>query len=166
MLSDPVAREQARPMAISSRPRPQVIDQAWLGGLGVVLDELAGELHRELQREPDTGDLLLVLASTPDTLAGRALRELGANLDQLPAIVDRIRTQALVEDELAQQIQKLTEAKQQAIENVARLRAQERELREQADARTIVKPETLHKIRRQLGIPAPIDPPSQPPGAG
>jgi Clp amino terminal domain, pathogenicity island component len=164
MLSGPGVREQKRPMAISSTGgSPQVIDRAWLGGLGVLLDDLAGEIRRDLQRAPDTGDLLLALASAPATLAGRALRALGANLDGLPGMVERIRAQALAEDELAQRIQELTKAKEQAIENVARLRAQERELREQADARAAVQPEVLGEIRRRLGIPAPIDNPPQPP---
>ncbi len=163
MLSGPGVQEQVRSMAISSRASPQVIDQAWFGGLGVVLDDLASEIRRGLQRAPDTGDLLLALVSAPDTLAGQALRELGANLDGLPGMVERIRAQALAEDELAQRIQELTEAKEQAIENVAQLRAQERELREQARARTAVQPEVLQEIRRQLGIPdqADIPPPPQ-----
>jgi ATP-dependent Clp protease ATP-binding subunit ClpA len=163
MLSVPGAQEQERSMAISSRASPQVIDQAWFGGLGVVLDGLASEIRRRLQRAPDTGDLLLALASAPDTLAGQALRELGANLDGLPDTVERIRAQALAEDELAQRIQALTEAKARAIETVAQLRAQERDLREQAHARTAVQPEVLQEIRRQLSIPDQADiPPPQP----
>jgi hypothetical protein len=46
---------------------------------------------------------------------------------------------------------------------VAQLRAQERELREQAHARAAVKPEELQEIRRQLGIPSRTDEPPQPP---
>jgi Clp amino terminal domain, pathogenicity island component len=150
MLSSP---DPVRSMVISSRGGPQVIDQAWFGGLGPVLDDLTGEIRRELQRAPDTGDLLLALAGAPDTLAGLALRELAANLDGLPAMVERIRARALAEDELAHRIEELTEAKEQAIKTVAQLRAQERELREQAQARTAVSPEALQEIRRQLGIP-------------
>ena len=63
------------------------------------------------------GDLLLALASARDTLAGRALRELGADLDGLATMVERIRAQALAEDQLSQQIQQLTEAKERAIES-------------------------------------------------
>jgi ATP-dependent Clp protease ATP-binding subunit ClpA len=164
MLSDPrVIREQARSMLISPRPGPQVIDQAWLGGLGAILDELAAEIRRERHRAPDTGDLLLALACAPDTLAAGALRELGIDLDRLPGVVDRLRAQALAEDELALKIQKLTHAKEQAIEKVAQLRAEERELREQAQARAIVQPEVIQEIRRQLGIPSRADDPPQPP---
>jgi ATP-dependent Clp protease ATP-binding subunit ClpA len=155
--------ERVRSMAVSSRETVQVIDRGWLGGLGVVLDELAGEIRRELQRAPHMGDLLLALASARDTLAGRALRELGADLDRLPAMLERIRAQALAEDELTQQIQQLTEAKERAIETVTQLRARERELREQVHARAAVKPEVLEKIRAQLGIPSRTDDPPQPP---
>jgi ATP-dependent Clp protease ATP-binding subunit ClpA len=164
MLSDPVVvREQVRSMVISSRASPQVIDQAWFGGLGAILDDLAAEIRRERQRAPDTGDLLLAFACAPDTLAAQALRELEIDLDRLPGLVDRLRAQALAEDELTLEIQKLTQAKEQAIENVAQLRAQERELREQAQARTTVQPEVIQEIRRQLGIPSRADDPPQPP---
>ena len=70
------------------------IDRAWFGGLGVVLDELAGEIRRRHRRAPDTGDLLLVLAGAPDTVGGRALRELGGGLKALPDLVERLRDQA------------------------------------------------------------------------
>jgi ATP-dependent Clp protease ATP-binding subunit ClpC len=80
VLADPGAEPRVRSRAVSSREAPQVIDRGWLGGLGVVVDELGGEIRRELQRAPETGDLLLALASASETLAGRALRELGADL--------------------------------------------------------------------------------------
>jgi ATP-dependent Clp protease ATP-binding subunit ClpA len=160
MLSDPVVvREQVPSMVIS----PQVVDQAWFGGLGAILDDLAAEIRRERQRAPDTGDLLLAFASAPDTLAAQALRELGIDLDRLSGVVDRLRAHALAEDELTLEIQKLTQAKEQAIENVAQLRAQERELREQARARTAVQPAVIQEIRRQLGIPSRADDPHRPP---
>ena len=55
MLSGPGARERARSRATSSRASPQVIDQAWAGGLSRVLDDLAAEIRRELKRAPDRG---------------------------------------------------------------------------------------------------------------
>jgi ATP-dependent Clp protease ATP-binding subunit ClpA len=164
MLSDPVVvREQVRSMVIGSRGSPQVIDQAWFGGLGAILDDLAAEIRRERQRAPDTGDLLLAFACAPDTLAAQALRELGIDLDRLPGVVDRLRARALAEDELTGEIQKLTQAKEQAIENVTQLHAQERELREQAQARRTVQPAVIQEIRRRLGIPSRADHPPQPP---
>ena len=163
MVSGGATRAQARSMATTPPASPQIIDQAWFGGLGVVLDDLAAEIHREHKRTPDTGDLLLALASSPDTLAGRALRELAIHLDGLPDVVMRLRAQALAEDELARRLLELTEAKEQAIANMAELRAQERELRERWQARAVVKPEVLKEIRRQLGIPSQTDdpPPAQ-----
>ena len=124
---------------------------------------MADEIRRRLDRAPDTGDLLLALASAPDTLAGQALRELGSDLDGLAGMVERIRVQAWAEDELAHQILELTEAKEQAIKTVAQLRAQERELREQAHARAAGQPDVLNEIRRQIGIPDHTDDPPQPP---
>jgi ATP-dependent Clp protease ATP-binding subunit ClpC len=56
MLSVPGAQEQERSMAISSRASPQVIDQAWFGGLGVALDGLASEIRRQLSI-PDQADI-------------------------------------------------------------------------------------------------------------
>ena len=161
MLSGPEAPEWAR--STGWRPSPQPIDQAWLGGLGGALNRLAAEIRYQRGREPDTGDLLLILASASDTPVARVLREVGVDLDALPDVVERIRAQALAEDELAQQIQALTHAKEQAIADLAQLRAHERELREQAHARDAVEPEALAQIRRQLGLPIPDDDPSQPP---
>jgi ATP-dependent Clp protease ATP-binding subunit ClpA len=163
-LSGPAGQGHGEGSAVTtSGASPPVIDQAWLGGLGAVLDDLAGEIRRERQRAPDTGDLLLAFAGAPATLAAQALRELGLDLDRLPGVVDRLRAQALAEDELTLKIQKLTQAKEQAIENLGKLRAQERELREQAQARTAVQPEVIQEIRRNLGIPNRADLPPQPP---
>jgi ATP-dependent Clp protease ATP-binding subunit ClpA len=64
------------------RPR-YTIDQAWLPELGGALNHLAREIRRELEREPDIGDLLIALACTPDTLASQALHRLGIDPDQL-----------------------------------------------------------------------------------
>jgi ATP-dependent Clp protease ATP-binding subunit ClpA len=163
-LADPsVVREQARSTMTSARPSPQILDQAWFGGLGAILDELAAEIRLEHHRAPDTGDLLLAFASASDTLVAQALRELGIDLDRLSGVVDRLRAQALARDELAREIQILTEAKEQAIERVTQLRAQERDLREQAQARAALQPEAIQEIRLQLGIPGRSDAP-QPPG--
>jgi ATP-dependent Clp protease ATP-binding subunit ClpA len=170
MLSGASERASARSMTTPTPHAPTgslVIDRAWLGGLGAVLDDLASEIRSERQRAPDTADLLLALANAPDTLAAKALRELATNLDMLPGIIERLRAQALAEDQLARQLQELTEAQQQAIENLTRLHAQERELRQQADARAALSPEALQKIRQQLGLPAAsTEDPPQPPPAG
>ena len=160
-FSGPGGRAQTRSTAISS-----VIDQAWLDGLDAVLNRLAAEIRDELKRAPDSGDLLLGLAYAPDTLAAQALRELGVNVDELPGVIERVRAQrAPAEEQVAQRIQELDQAKEQAIEaqrfeSAAQLRDQERELRERWQARAVVKPEVLTEIRRQLGIPSQTgDPP-------
>jgi ATP-dependent Clp protease ATP-binding subunit ClpA len=167
MLSGPEGREQARSMAVGVRPGRQLIDQTWIDGLGAVLDRLAAEIRDELKRAPDTGDLLLVLAQAPDTLAAQTLRELGVNLDELMSKIEGVRAQASpAETQRAQRLQEVTRAKELAIEEqrferAAQLRDQERELRQQAQARTAVEHEVLQQIRRQLGIPSQTDDPPE-----
>ncbi len=85
-------REGRQAVEVSSR---QVIASTWLGGLGGVLNGLATEVQRELERAPDTGDLLLALVCASDTLAAQALRELGMNLDELTGVIERLRAEAL-----------------------------------------------------------------------
>ncbi len=166
------AREQARAMATGGHTSPRVLDQTWLGVLGPVLDGLATEMRRELNRAPDIGDLLLVLAYAPDTLAARALRALGVNLDALAGKIEHIRDQAPpAEAELAQRVEAVTRAKEQAIEeqrfeNAAQLRDQERQLLQQARTRMPVPHEALQEIRRHLGIASRTDDPPQPPQPG
>jgi ATP-dependent Clp protease ATP-binding subunit ClpA len=71
------------------------VDLAWLIGPGLssVLGSLAREVRHELGRDPDAGDLLLVLALVPDTVAAEALRELGVEPDALQATVERRRSE-------------------------------------------------------------------------
>lgn len=73
MLSGPAAQKyaEAKP-PLSGRGNRYSLDQTWFDGLGGVLDGLARKIRRELEREPDTGDLLLALACAPDTLAAQA----------------------------------------------------------------------------------------------
>ncbi len=161
MLSQPLEPAASRSERINA-PRAAtlpVLEGAWFDGLDAVLDELAGEIRRQRQRTPDTGDLLLVLVGAPDTLASRALRELGADLNSLPDVVGRLRDQEVAEDQLTRQLNELADAVQQQVQALARLRAQERELRAQADARMAVKPETLETLRHQLGLSRPAEPP-------
>jgi ATP-dependent Clp protease ATP-binding subunit ClpA len=93
---------------------------AWLGELGPVLDQLGAEIRGELGRDPDIGDLLLVLACTHDTVPARALDELGIDLDGLWGAVEHVRAQGLqpqapAREHLAEQITAVRAAKQQAI---------------------------------------------------
>jgi ATP-dependent Clp protease ATP-binding subunit ClpA len=162
MLTGPAARQRGDLQPDSWGLR-EPIDPSWFDGVSPLLDRLVDEIRRELKREPDAGDLLVALASVPDTLAGRALRDLGADLQALTDAVERLRDQTLADDQLAQQLDAITGGREQAIENLARLRAQERELREQAEARTAIGPEALQNIRRPLGLSLQAEtPPHQP----
>jgi ATP-dependent Clp protease ATP-binding subunit ClpA len=171
MLSSPQARRYAEATQVVAPASRHPIDQAWFDGLGAVLNGLAREIRRQLEREPDTGDLLLALAWAPDTLAAQALHQLGVNLDELPGVIERIRaSQASAEKELAERIEEVRRAKEQAIESqqfqtAARMRDQERELTQQTRTVTVVAPEVIQQIRRQLGIPTQTDDPPRSPEA-
>ena len=52
------------------------VDRGWFGGVADSLDGLATEIRQERGREPDPGDLLIVLASTPDTVVSDLISEL------------------------------------------------------------------------------------------
>jgi Clp amino terminal domain, pathogenicity island component/UvrB/uvrC motif len=149
--------------------RRQGLDAGWLDGLGPLFDRLAADIRQELGREPDPGDLLLALACARETLAARALSELGVDLDALWGTIERVRRERSgAREELMRRIQEVCRAKEQAIEaqefaNAARLRDQERELREQARAQTAVRPEVLREIHRHLGIPGSPDDATNPP---
>lgn len=135
----------------------QLIDPAWLGSLGAVLNGLASGIRRERNRAPDTADLLLVLACADDTLAGRLLNELGIGLDHLQALTERVRADALVaEEQLDKRLTELRQQKQQAIdaeqyETVAQIHAEEKRLLQPRDD-AVLRPGALQEIRRRLGI--------------
>jgi ATP-dependent Clp protease ATP-binding subunit ClpA len=150
-------------------------DDAWLDGLDEILDPLAREIRRAFGRDPDAGDLLLALACAPDTVPGRALRDLGVDLDALWGTIERAREHAAQErkqtrrdqQRLSEEIHELRVAKEHAIEaqqfeRAADLRDQERQLVEQqahADQARPSEDEALHEIRRRLGIPQTDNPP-------
>jgi hypothetical protein len=133
----------------------------WLDGLRELLGRLAQEMRSELGRDPDPGDLLLVLACATHTHAGRAMRELGVDLDALWATIQRLRhEEERAQQELTSEIEHISLMKDQAIEDqrfeaAAKLRDQERELRERARARAVLPAEVLQEARRRLGIPGP-----------
>jgi hypothetical protein len=98
MLSGPPARDTRAPRLPGSqagRLHPGVleIDCGWLGGygLGSFLQDLTGEIRAVLGREPDTADLLLVLAYAPETRAARAFTELGVDSVALASVIERLR---------------------------------------------------------------------------
>ncbi|MHB8694297.1 MAG: UvrB/UvrC motif-containing protein [Solirubrobacteraceae bacterium] len=175
MLSGPGSRGQRTGSATAaaggqSRDGQRAVDAGWLDGLGPLLDRLAADIRQGLGREPDPGDLLLVLACAQETLTAQALSELGVELDALWGTIEHVRQQHFAaEKDLMRRIQDVCRAKEQAIEaqefqNAARLRDQERELREQAGAQSAVRPEVLPEIRRHLGIPTSPGDAASPPG--
>jgi ATP-dependent Clp protease ATP-binding subunit ClpA len=145
--------------ATGGAPR-QLIDGSWLGGLAPVLGPLGPEIRRVLERAPDTGDLLLALASAPDTRAAGALRALGVDLDALAAALEEIRAQAEPsQDDLARELDDVRQSKDKAAEEqeyeaAAELRDEERRLA-QALADLAISPEGVEGIWDRLGLSGP-----------
>ena len=152
--------------SMSTRP----IDPGWFDGLGPVLNQLADEIRNELGREPDTGDVLLVLAAATGSLPARALEQLNVDGNELWAQIERLRSEARqAREQLAGQLEQARTGKERAIEvqefqTAANHRDQERKLERkltaQQRAQTLVPVEALETIRRRLGLPTPTDPPS------
>jgi len=144
----------------------QRIAPRWLDGLGLVLNGLADEIRHELGREPDAGDLLLVLTAAPDSVAAQALEQLKVDVDELWGQVEHLRRQAHASNQqLADQIKQARLEKERAIESrlfeaAARHRDQERRLTEQQRAQRLVSTETMQAIRHCLGLPTPPDRPT------
>jgi ATP-dependent Clp protease ATP-binding subunit ClpA len=157
MLSGPRGRH--RSSAPAGRLHGPLMERAWLETLGPLLDRLSEEIRRELHREPDLGDLLVVLACAPDTLAGRAVRELGVDLDALRDVVERTRTERdRGNAELERQAEEARRAKEDALEagdweKASAFRDQEREFSLRRRGPREVAPEVVHEIRRRLGLP-------------
>ncbi len=139
------------------------LDLWWSEGLSPHLDYLGRAIHRQLDRDPDSGDVLLALACTQETLGGQVLLELGVDLDAMQAAVERARAlRRQAAEEIARRVEEVRQAKEQAIEagepeRAAQLRDRERELSAQPLAAKLVGPETLDEIRRRVGLP-PSDP--------
>ena len=157
---DPMTRVQIRSPDWEMTPDP-MIDPGWLDGLTVLLGALGVEIHAELGRAPDVGDLLVCLACVPHTPAIQALDELGVDVDELWALTERARVQAQAERHaLAEQMREVAHAKELAIEenrlqDAAQLRDQERELRDQARDHPRAQLASLKQLRRRLGLPLP-----------
>jgi Clp amino terminal domain, pathogenicity island component/UvrB/uvrC motif len=158
------ASASGRTASIPRRAGPlPILDPSWLGAIATAMNRLAPEIRRELGRQPDPGDLLLVLALLEDTVADAALRQLGVNPDTLWATIERLRRQRSKRDEeLSTRINEVRAAKELAIESqeherAARLRDEERTLTEQRRSGGALSAETLSAIRRTLGLPGPSD---------
>ncbi len=138
----------------------ELVERSWLGGLANVLQGLQPDIERDLGRLPDSGDLLLALASAPDTRAAQALRAVGVELDALAAEVARVREAGGPSAaELGRAIDRATRAKRtaaaaQEYETAAGLRDEETRLRAALTA-IEVGPETIAGIRARLGLDPP-----------
>jgi hypothetical protein len=90
--------------------------QGWLGGLEPVLDCLAADIRSDLHREPDTGDLLLVLLNSLNTIAAEATRDSVNKYASLKETIEQIRAQRVAAERKTQQrLDALTRAKEAAI---------------------------------------------------
>ena len=162
----PASAPQPSGAALGSPRASQRIAPGWLDGLGPMLNGLADEIRRELGREPDAGDLLLVLTAAPDSVPAQALERVNVDVDELWGEVEHLRRQAhAAKRQLAEQIEQARLEKERAIESqqfqaAARHRDQERRLTEQQRARRLVSTETLQAIRHRLGLPTPPDHPT------
>ena len=146
-----------------STAAPAVIDPGSLDGLARPLTPLDAEIRAQLGRAPDVGDLLVGLACVPHTPAAQALGELGVDVDELAAVIKRVRAQAQAQRHaLAEKIRETAHAKELAIEesrvqDAAQLRDHERELRDQSRAHPRAQLAAVEQLRRRLGLPTPPD---------
>jgi ATP-dependent Clp protease ATP-binding subunit ClpA len=138
--------------------RSEDVERSWLGGLAPILPRLQRDIARELARMPDSGDLLLALATAPDTRAAAALRALGVDLDALARTVRETRAGSDPSiAELIRAIDTASAARQSAVarqdyEAAARLRDEERRLQTALTAARIGS-EQIEAIRAGLGLP-------------
>jgi ATP-dependent Clp protease ATP-binding subunit ClpC len=133
-------------------------------GLGADLDALfvrvGHEIASRLGRDPDTGDLLVILATLPEGVVARALTELGIDEAALDAALTRAR--AAGPDSIDERIELVRAQKDAALdgaefETAARLREEERRLSAERED------EILPRVRARLGL---SDERQEPPVAG
>ncbi len=159
MLSGPGVDWRRQAGDVGPSPR-RTLTPSWLGGLESTLDQLDPEIRLQLDRSPDSGDLLLVLAGAPATRAAEALRALGVHLDALTAAVERARADIPVsQDGLKRQLELVRRnqreaAESDAYERAAELRDEERELSATL-AGAAVSPEVLAGMMQRLGLASP-----------
>jgi ATP-dependent Clp protease ATP-binding subunit ClpA len=165
MLGEPPPESRVVVRAGAHPPSP-AFDRSWLDGLAPVLGPLGLDLKRELERDPDTGDLLLALASAPDTRAAAALRALGVDVDALVRAIEDVRGQAEPSAaDLGRRLDTARDERMRAVEAqeyeiAAELRDEERELfRALADA--ALPPEAIEQIRARLGLSVPRERPHE-----
>lgn len=131
----------------------QSVDMAWLGWIASQLDGLAHEIRRQHQREPDPGDLLIILASARDTAVGELMSNLGLDLDQIAQTLETLRA-AHAERDPYLRIEEVRQQKELAKEaaelDLARdLREEERRMTRQL---RIDHAAALDQMRIRLGV--------------
>ncbi len=135
---------------VSPEDRVQVVSR---DDPGAMLTMIERQIRAFLHREPDNGDLLVILATLPEGIVGRALKELGVDDGALDAALARAR--AAGPDEIEDQLERARVSKDAAIDagdfqEAARLRAEERRLERERDA------DLVGRVRVRLGLaPAP-----------
>jgi ATP-dependent Clp protease ATP-binding subunit ClpA len=134
------------------------IDASWVDGIETVLASLGPEIRTSLGREPDAGDLLLVIACAHDSTASQALRELGVDLDLLWSTLERIRQGRTAQrEELVGLIADARRKKHVALEagqfeEAVSFRDVERELTARLDSEQGFEREIVREARRRLGL--------------
>jgi ATP-dependent Clp protease ATP-binding subunit ClpA len=142
------------------------VGSAWFGGLSPVLQALQTDIDQDLDRAPDSGDLLLALASAPTTRAAVALQAEGVDLDALTREVDRGRqSSGPSAAELTRALGRAVRARHaaaaaQEYEAAAELRDEEKRLRAALKATERIDPTTVAEIRARLGLAPLADPPA------
>jgi hypothetical protein len=134
-------------------PAMRPVDQGWFGGVADRLEGLATEIRQERGREPDPGDLLIVLASTPDTVVSDLISELGVEPDRLAETLERLRRSRGERNRHAA-IEKVRQEKEAAKESgdtalADRLRDEERRLTRELKSDQAA---ALDHLRIRLGV--------------
>jgi Clp amino terminal domain, pathogenicity island component len=157
------------------REEPPPADDA-----GAVFASIERQIRGLLHREPDNGDLLVILATLPEGVVGRAFADLGITDEALGAALTRAR--AAAPDSIDDQIELARKRKDEALdagdsEAAALQRDEERRLERERDT------DLLGRVGARLGLrggwtayaplepegtdapdpPPPPDPPSDPP---
>ncbi len=119
---------------------------------GEMLSRIERQIQVFLGREPDNGDLLVILSALPEGVVARTLSELGIDAVALDAALARAREAG--PDDIDDQIARAQERKDAALdegrmEDAARERDEERRLVTAREA------DLLGRIRERLGLSAP-----------
>jgi hypothetical protein len=110
--------------------------RGWLDGLEPVLDCLAADIRSDLHREPDTGDLLLVLLNSLNTVAAEAASDSVKNYASLKQSIDELRLQRAAAERRTRE----------------RLAALDRDKEAAIAARDFERAEQLHTEQIQIGL--------------